>query len=473
MKVVVHVDGGSRGNPGPAAAAAVVSAPDGEVLDEAMRALGETTNNVAEYEGLLLGLDRARALGATEVDVVNDSELVAHQVTGRYKVKHPDLRPLHAAALERLRGFEAWSLRPVPRAQNAEADALVNRCLDGAADGAPAARVGAAAPEPRTPPRGLVGALRAAVGEDAVLEPSAAYEQDATEGRGVRGRADAVVLPADAAGVARALAWCHDHDVPVVPRGGGTGYAGGAVPHDGGVVLGLERLRGVRALRPAAVAPLGRGGRPDRPRPPARARERRLLPARPRRGRAVAHRRQRRHQRRRPARLHARGHRRLGHRPGGRARAPGSWCTSAGPRARTSPATTSSRCWSARRARWASSCAVGLRLIPAPEAALPVVAAYPDAAAGCAAVEAVYGSGLRPAALEYLDEGAFAAARDAFPAALPDAGRFLLIAEAEGTAAGAAVLRDELVEVLGDGAAAVVTPAPAALWAWRWRAASR
>jgi ribonuclease HI len=129
--VVVHVDGGSRGNPGPAAAAAVVSSPDGEVLDEAATTLGRATNNVAEYRGLLLGLERARALGATEVDVINDSELIAHQVNGRYKVKHADMKPLHAQALAALRGFERWSLRPVPRAQNAAADALVNQALDG------------------------------------------------------------------------------------------------------------------------------------------------------------------------------------------------------------------------------------------------------------------------------------------------------------------------------------------------------
>jgi ribonuclease HI len=132
LKVVVHVDGGARGNPGPAAAAAVVSAPGGEVLDEATALLGRTTNNVAEYRGLLLGLERARALGATEVDVVNDSELVAHQVNGRYRVKHPDLKPLHQQALEALRGFGRWSVRPVPRAQNAAADALVNQALDAA-----------------------------------------------------------------------------------------------------------------------------------------------------------------------------------------------------------------------------------------------------------------------------------------------------------------------------------------------------
>ena len=131
MRLVVHVDGGARGNPGPAAAAAVVSRPDGEVLDEAHELLGVATNNVAEYRGLLLGLDRARALGATEVEVVNDSELVAKQVNGVYKVKHPDMKPLHAEALRALRAFDRWSIRPVPRAQNAEADALVNQALDG------------------------------------------------------------------------------------------------------------------------------------------------------------------------------------------------------------------------------------------------------------------------------------------------------------------------------------------------------
>jgi ribonuclease HI len=129
--VVVHVDGGSRGNPGPAAAAAVVTSPEGEVLDEAAVTIGRATNNVAEYRGLLLGLERARALGATEVDVVNDSELIAHQVNGRYKVKHADMKPLHAEALAALRGFERWSLRPVRREQNADADALVNQALDG------------------------------------------------------------------------------------------------------------------------------------------------------------------------------------------------------------------------------------------------------------------------------------------------------------------------------------------------------
>ncbi len=130
MKVVVHVDGGARGNPGPAAAAAVVSSVDGEVLDESAETLGVATNNVAEYRGLLLGLMRAKELGATEVEVVNDSELVAKQVNGQYKVKHPDMKPLHAAATAVLGEFASWRVRSVPRAQNAHADALVNRALD-------------------------------------------------------------------------------------------------------------------------------------------------------------------------------------------------------------------------------------------------------------------------------------------------------------------------------------------------------
>jgi ribonuclease HI len=132
VKVVVHVDGGSRGNPGPAAGAAVISTPAGELLEEATTLLGVVTNNVAEYRGLLLGLERARELGATEVEVLNDSELVAKQLNGLYKVKHPDMRPLHAQALQALRRFERWSIRSVPREQNAQADALVNAALDAA-----------------------------------------------------------------------------------------------------------------------------------------------------------------------------------------------------------------------------------------------------------------------------------------------------------------------------------------------------
>ncbi len=131
MKLVVHVDGGSRGNPGPAAAGAVLHTPGGELVEEASRAIGRATNNVAEYEALLLGLERAKGLGASEVEVINDSELIAKQVTGRYKVKHADMKPLHAKARAALADFERWSIRSVPRADNAHADRLVNAELDG------------------------------------------------------------------------------------------------------------------------------------------------------------------------------------------------------------------------------------------------------------------------------------------------------------------------------------------------------
>ena len=133
MKVVVHVDGGARGNPGPAAIGVVVSDAGGGLLEELGEPIGATTNNVAEYRALLRGLERARALGASEVEVVGDSELVAKQVNGQYKVKHAGLRPLHAEALRALAGFERWRVRTVPRAQNAAADALVNAALDAAA----------------------------------------------------------------------------------------------------------------------------------------------------------------------------------------------------------------------------------------------------------------------------------------------------------------------------------------------------
>jgi ribonuclease HI len=130
-KLVVHVDGGSRGNPGPAAIGVVVSQPDGPVLDQLGERIGVATNNVAEYRALLRGLERAATLGAREVELVNDSELVARQVTGAYKVKHPAMKPLYEQAIAALKGFDRWSIRSVPRAENAHADALVNEALDG------------------------------------------------------------------------------------------------------------------------------------------------------------------------------------------------------------------------------------------------------------------------------------------------------------------------------------------------------
>lgn len=134
MRAIVHVDGGARGNPGPAAAACVISTPEGEVLAEHAQLLGETTNNVAEYRALLLGLASAKELGVDEVEVVGDSELIVKQINGQYKVKHAAMKPLYLDAMAALRTFRSWSVRTVPRAQNAQADALVNATLDQAQD---------------------------------------------------------------------------------------------------------------------------------------------------------------------------------------------------------------------------------------------------------------------------------------------------------------------------------------------------
>ena len=130
-RLVIHVDGGSRGNPGQAAIGVVLSAPDGTTVDELGERIGVATNNVAEYRALLRGVQQAAQLGAREIELVNDSELVAKQLTGAYKVKHPAMRPLHAEAIEALKAFDSWRVRSVPRAQNARADALVNEALDG------------------------------------------------------------------------------------------------------------------------------------------------------------------------------------------------------------------------------------------------------------------------------------------------------------------------------------------------------
>jgi ribonuclease HI len=133
-KAIVHVDGGARGNPGPAAAACVISTPEGEVVAEHTQLLGHATNNVAEYRALLLGLERAKALGVSEVEVINDSQLIARQINGEYKVKHAAMKPLYLQAIGALGDFTRWTVRSVPRAQNARADALVNAALDRAGD---------------------------------------------------------------------------------------------------------------------------------------------------------------------------------------------------------------------------------------------------------------------------------------------------------------------------------------------------
>jgi ribonuclease HI len=131
-KLIVNVDGGSRGNPGPAAVGVVVRTPDGEVVAEAAETIGSATNNVAEYRALLRGVELAREHGADEVEIYGDSELVVKQVRGEYKVKDAGLKPLHAEARAALAGLESWSFEHVRRESNAHADDLVNQALDSA-----------------------------------------------------------------------------------------------------------------------------------------------------------------------------------------------------------------------------------------------------------------------------------------------------------------------------------------------------
>ena len=108
----------------------MIANEDGDELARANEYIGVATNNVAEYRALLLGIERARSLGAREVALVNDSQLVARQLTGEYRVKKPDLRPLHERALAALDEFDRWTVRSVPREQNEIADELVNEAID-------------------------------------------------------------------------------------------------------------------------------------------------------------------------------------------------------------------------------------------------------------------------------------------------------------------------------------------------------
>lgn len=130
-RLIVNVDGGARGNPGPAAIGVVLRDGEGNVIDERAERIGHATNNVAEYRALLTGIEMAGAHGADELELIGDSELVVRQVEGRYKVKDATMRELHAEVKRALRDFDGWSIRHVRREKNADADRLVNEALDG------------------------------------------------------------------------------------------------------------------------------------------------------------------------------------------------------------------------------------------------------------------------------------------------------------------------------------------------------
>ncbi|HEX5591839.1 MAG TPA: ribonuclease HI family protein [Solirubrobacterales bacterium] len=134
-RISVNVDGGARGNPGPAAIGVVLRDGEGEVLEKLGEKIGETTNNVAEYKALLRGIELAADHGATELELIGDSELVVRQVEGKYKVKNAGMKELHEQVKRALGDFDSWSIRHVRRENNADADRLVNEALDGVLDG--------------------------------------------------------------------------------------------------------------------------------------------------------------------------------------------------------------------------------------------------------------------------------------------------------------------------------------------------
>ena len=131
MELIIHFDGGSRGNPGPAAAGVVIHDKESDLaLHEAGYFLGTATNNVAEYQGLIRALKLATQMGAARLDINSDSELVVKQITGEYRVKSETLTPLFEEAQSMLLGIEAWQIEYVPRAENARADQLANLAMD-------------------------------------------------------------------------------------------------------------------------------------------------------------------------------------------------------------------------------------------------------------------------------------------------------------------------------------------------------
>jgi glycolate oxidase subunit GlcD len=313
--------------------------------------------------------------------------------------------------------------------------------------------------------------LAALLGTDAVLSgDTRAYLSDATESRNLRGHADAVALPRDAQQVAETVRWCYEHDVAIVPRGGGSGFTGGAVPLNGGVVLSLERLTKVRHLDPglwraaveagAITADVRRRARENGlfyPPDPGSSEQSQL-------GGNIA--------------TNAGGPHAFKYGVTGAwvtgvevALAPGELVRIGGPIRKDVAGYDLKSLLIGSEGTLGVITAAWLRLIPAPEASLPLAAFYQDTEAGCAAIEAVLANGIVPAALEYLDDGALAATRGAFPIPIPDQARFMVIADADGTAEEAARIHGELAEVLGEQSAALHAPtAPreiAALWRWR------
>jgi glycolate oxidase subunit GlcD len=309
--------------------------------------------------------------------------------------------------------------------------------------------------------------LRSLLDADAVLPGSSAeYLSDFTEERGLGGHADAIVLPRSAEEVAQVVAWCYEREVPIVPRGGGTGFAGGAVPF-GGVVISPEQMTAVRSFDPLVwrieveagmrTADLRRIVRESGlffPPDPGAAEQSHV-------GGNIA--------------TNAGGPHAFKYGVTGAwvlgleaVLAPGELARVGGPVRKDVAG------YDVRSLLIGSEGTLGivtsawLRLLPAPEVFLPVVAFYSGVAAGAEALARVVANGLGVAALEYLDGGALAAAGGSFPDGVPDGAAFVVVAEADGSREQAERLREEVAEVLGEGAIAVRAPEDAAAL-WRWR----
>lgn len=310
--------------------------------------------------------------------------------------------------------------------------------------------------------------LRAAVAAE-IQAPSAAYLTDQTEARGLSGRADAVALPRTAEEVAEVVKWCYAHGVAIVPRGGGTGYAGGAVPLDGGVVLSLERLDRVRSFDPLVWRiEVEAGVRTEELQ--RIARESGLLFA-PDPGAAeqsqiggnIA--------------TNAGGPHAFKYGVTGRwvtglevVVAPGELIRFGGPLSKDVAGYDLKQLLVGSEGTLGVITAAWLRLVPAPEAAWPVIGFFDGVRGGAAAIERVVGNGLPVAALEYLDSETLRYGGAGFPGEVP-AGGFAVLAEADGSATEAARVRAEVLDVLGEDALALYAPeTPAEIAAlWRWR----
>jgi glycolate oxidase subunit GlcD len=310
--------------------------------------------------------------------------------------------------------------------------------------------------------------LRAAVTAE-VVTPSAAYLADQTEARGLHGRADAVALPRTADEVAEVVAWCYAQGVAIVPRGGGTGYAAGAVPLDGGVVLSLERLDRVRSfdpllwrihveagLRTSELRRIAREGGLLFPPDPGASEQSQI-------GGNIA--------------TNAGGPHAYKYGVTGKwvtgleaVVAPGEVVHFGGPLRKDVAGYDLKQLLIGSEGTLGVITAAWLRLMPAPEAAWPVVGFFDGVRGGAAAIERVVGSGLPVAALEYLDSETMRYGGATFPGEVPDRA-FAVLAEADGSHDEAARVRSDVLEVLGEDALALYAPdAPeeiAALWRWR------